>query len=118
MVMVAKETGRDTMSSKFYRHTIEILVQKRVPDGEGGSTTQWVTDKSFKGLMDTPNTSKQLQAMQMSKRLDRELYYAHGIEFPGTARIRCDGVQYEQMGLPENQGGQDRFMLIPLTEIR
>ena len=106
------------MSSRFYRHLIEVLVQKRVPNGEGGFTNQWTVAQSFNGLLDTPNTSKQLQAMQMNKRLDRELYYPFGITIPSTARIRCEGVQYEQMGLPENQGGQNRFMCLPLSEVR
>jgi len=91
---------------------------KRVSNGEGGSINRWEVTQSFTGLLDTPSTSKQLQAMQMSKRLDRELYYPFGITFPATARIQCEGVQYEQMGLPENQGGQNRFMCLPLTEVR
>ena len=114
--MVANETGRDTMSSRFWIHDIEVWVEKRVSDGEGGSTQQWTLEDSFKGFLDTPSSDDILRAMQMTKTLDRTLYYPRGIGIviPSKAQLRHLNVEgiietYEISSKPKDQGGQNRF---------
>ena len=103
--------------SRFFTHTISILEYKSTSNGMGGTVKQWVPVGTFKGFMDTPSSRSQLLAMQMQKTLDRELYYPINIVIPPKSRLKFGSVEYEQVGKPINQGGQDKYLCLQLKEV-
>lgn len=89
-----------------FPHTVELIERGALRDSyEGGKQYDWKSVGVFKGFMDTPTPNEQLRFHQMDLQVDRAMYTRYSIPLDRINRIRYDGVIYEIVGEPSDQGG-------------
>lgn len=104
--------------SDEFPHVAEIMQQKKVSDGMGGSSMQWTVIATVDCFVDTPRTDKVLQAHQMGIVLHRQMYYAYDDAFSvKNIRIKYEETLYEAAGDAEDQGGMREVLCLPLKRV-
>lgn len=103
-----------------FPHEAVKVVKTEISDGAGGSKVEWQTEgEPFPAFLDTPTSKELVYAMQIKVELDRYMYFPYGaVTLSKKDRIRCDGVDYEVTGNPEDQGGMHEVMRVPLKEVQ
>lgn len=100
-----------------FPHVAKVLLQKRVPDGSGGSSLKWVPEKEIDCFIDTPSTDRIVEASKLNIIIHRDLYCPYEEVIPATARIEYEGVEYTMSGDSEDQGGMHEINRIPLKRV-
>lgn len=107
------------MFDSFYIHNVQIERTTKTLDTTAyprSATSVNVTLIPLQCLMDTPVTKEALEYHQRDIKLTRFLYYAFGsADIRKTDIILFEGNRYEVTGAPENQGGQNEVMRLPLN---
>ncbi len=106
------------MFDSFYIHDVQIERTTKTVDTTKYPpvTTTNVSLMSLQAFMDTPATSEAVQYHQRNIKLTRFLYYAYGAaDIRKMDIILFEGNRYEVTGTPENQGGQNEVMRLPLN---
>lgn len=100
-----------------FPHVAEVLMQKRVSDGYGGSKMGWLPEKEIECFIDTPTTDRIVEASKLNITIHRDLYCHYEEVIPATARIKYEGVEYVMSGEAEDQGGMHEINRIPLKKV-
>lgn len=98
----------------------QVIFQKltKISDGAGGHTSLWKNELILNGFMDTPNSRETFQAQQLENPYDRNLFFSYRTDVTEDMRCTCEGINYELIGHPQDQGGQHEIMLVPLKVVR
>jgi SPP1 family predicted phage head-tail adaptor len=102
------------MPNDEFPHAVTFKQLQTVPDGGGGSTKVWVDYATIDGFMDTPSSREVYEAHQLNNPLDRHLYYPHRTDISTTMRVLYESETYEVTGRPQDQGGMQEVMRLPL----
>lgn len=108
---------------RFFKHSVDVKEQKRVPDGFGGTEMKDVVVATYKVFIDTPSSEERFYMNQLNAEVfDRYMYYPYGLDIKRDMRLHTteqgSSIIYEVIGKPEDQGGQNRFMRVKLREVK
>lgn len=101
-----------------YPHTVTFQKLSRVSDGGGGWIQSWSDVLTISGFVDTPSSREIFTAQQLNNPLDRNLFFAYREDIEADMRCTCKGVSYELIGRPQDQGGQEEVMKVPLKLVQ
>lgn len=103
-----------------FPHQAEIFYMGEGEEDDSGGFTDGgpVTDFVMDCFVDTPSSQEQYNAMQLKNSFDRYLYYPSDYTLLNDRYIRFDGIEYEQVGKPLDQGGQGEIFRIKLREVK
>lgn len=101
-----------------FPHTVRFQQLVKVSDGLGGFSSLWTDSVVLNGFLDTPSSRETFQAQQLENPYDRNLFYPYRTDITEAMRCTCEGINYELVGHPQDQGGQHEIMLVPLKVVR
>ena len=101
-----------------FPHTVIFQKLTKISDGSGGFTSLWENVFEIEGFLDTPSSRETFQAQQLENPYDRNLFFDYRTDITEDMRCACEGVSYELVGHPQDQGGQHEIMLVPLKMVR
>ena len=100
-----------------FPHVVKVLLQKRVPDGSGGSSLKWLLEKEIDCFIDTPTTDRIVEASKLNIIVHRDIFCPYEENIPPTARIEYENVEYVMSGEVEDQGSMHEINRIPLKRV-
>lgn len=100
-----------------FPHVAEIMEQKAVPNGSGGTTKQWMKTGEIDCFINTPTTSRLVEASKLGITVHRVMYCPYDTPIPSTARIVYENVEYTMSGDVEDLGSMHEIVRIPLKKV-
>ncbi len=103
-----------------FPHTVSVIRKTITRDTSvyPAKTIESIQEFSLNALMDTPSTSESTSYHQRNIVLSQFMYYPYdSIAIQKTDIIEYKGSRFELIGKPENQGGQDEVLRLPLREL-
>lgn len=97
-----------------YPHSVTFQKLSCASDGGGGWIQAWSDVLTIKGFVDTPSSNEIFIAQQLKNPYDRNLFYPYRKDITADMRCTYEGISYELVGHPQDQGGQHEVMKVPL----
>lgn len=69
-------------------------------------------------FVDTPSSQELYNAMQLQNSFDRYIYYPSDYKLLNEHFVRYEGIEYEQIGKPLDQGGQAEIFRVKVREVK
>lgn len=102
-----------------FPHRVEIYrVGESVENDSGGfDEGKPILFTSLHAFIDTPTAFERYTAMQSKALFDCYMYYPYRTDLTNSMQVCYEGIYYDMVSKPMDQGGQHEIMRVQLLEV-